>query len=81
MNRHIRAQCDRFAERGYAVVAPALFGRPAPGIEPPYSEADLALGRQLCKDDRLGRPGARRGGGDRRGRRLWRGRRGRSTKS
>ena len=32
VNTHIRQVCDRFAERGYAAIAPALFDRIRPGV-------------------------------------------------
>lgn len=51
VNSHIRAVTERFAARGFAAVAPALFYRLAPGdtlgVELGYSEADMQQGRQL----------------------------------
>ncbi len=47
VNRHMRHVCDTFAAEGYAVIAPALFDRVAPGIELGYEAADVAQGRKL----------------------------------
>jgi carboxymethylenebutenolidase len=51
VNSHIRAVTERFAARGFAAVAPALFYRLAPcdtlGVELGYSDADMQQGRQL----------------------------------
>ncbi len=47
VNYHIRAVCNRFAEQGYAVVAPALYDRLERGVELGYDEASLARGREL----------------------------------
>ncbi len=47
VNVHIRDLCDRFAERGYAAIAPALFDRIRPGVELDYDEAGVAKGREL----------------------------------
>ena len=47
VNHHIRAVADQFAQRGFAVVAPALFDRADRDVELGYGEADLALGREL----------------------------------
>ncbi len=50
VNRHMRHVCDTFAAQGYAVIAPALFDRVAPGIELGYEAADVAPGSELrCK--------------------------------
>jgi carboxymethylenebutenolidase len=46
VNHHIRDMADRFAAQGYAVVAPALFDRVAPGIELGYSADDIGKGRE-----------------------------------
>lgn len=48
VNSHIRDVCDRFAERGYAAIAPALFDRVRPGVELGYDEAGIAEGRELA---------------------------------
>jgi carboxymethylenebutenolidase len=47
VNAHIRDLCDRFAELGYAAIAPALFDRIRPGVELDYDEAGIATGRAL----------------------------------
>lgn len=47
VNHHIRNVCDRFAAQGYAVIAPALFDRVAPGTELGYTADDVARGRDL----------------------------------
>jgi carboxymethylenebutenolidase len=47
VNPHIREVCDRFAELGYAAIAPALFDRIQPGVELDYDETGVAEGRGL----------------------------------
>ena len=47
VNNHIRNVVDRFAEAGFAAVAPALFDRLGPGHELGYSSDDVAAGRAL----------------------------------
>lgn len=47
VNHHIRAVCDRFAEHGYAAIAPAIFDRITPGFESGYSAADIEHARGL----------------------------------
>jgi carboxymethylenebutenolidase len=47
VNGHMRHVCDAFAAEGYAVVAPALFDRIAPGTELGYAPDDVATGREL----------------------------------
>lgn len=47
VNRHIRRTCDRYAESGLLVLAPALFDRVQPGIELTYQPDDIARGREL----------------------------------
>jgi carboxymethylenebutenolidase len=47
VNHHIREMADRFAEEGYAVVAPALFDRAQPGVELGYTQDDIGKGREL----------------------------------
>lgn len=51
VNSHIRAVTERFAARGFAAVAPALFYQLAPcdtlGVELGYSDADMQQGIQL----------------------------------
>ena len=44
VNGHIRGVADRFADAGYAVVAPALFDRVERGVELGYGEDDIAAG-------------------------------------
>jgi carboxymethylenebutenolidase len=45
LNAHIRDVADRFAARGYKVVAPAMFDRIERGIEMGYSEEEKLKGR------------------------------------
>ncbi len=47
VNSHIRNVVDRFAEAGFAAIAPALFDRIGPGHELGYSSDDVAAGREL----------------------------------
>lgn len=47
VNGHIRRVCDRFAEAGYFVVAPALFDRAERGVELGYTQDDIASGREI----------------------------------
>jgi carboxymethylenebutenolidase len=47
VNGYIRRTCDRFAELGYAVVAPALFDRVQRDVELGYGPEDVATGRAL----------------------------------
>jgi carboxymethylenebutenolidase len=47
VNRHIRAVTDRFAEDGYAALAPALFDRAERNLEVGYDEAGIAKGRAV----------------------------------
>ncbi|WP_280187946.1 dienelactone hydrolase family protein [Delftia sp. PS-11] len=47
INSHIRAVADRFAARGYAAVAPALFTRVEAGVDLGYGDADRARGMAL----------------------------------
>ena len=47
VNHHIREMADRFAELGYAVVAPALFDRAQKGVELGYTQDDIGKGREL----------------------------------
>jgi carboxymethylenebutenolidase len=47
VNPHIRDVCDRYAERGYAATAPALFDRIQPGVELDYDEPGVTKGREL----------------------------------
>src|SRR5262252_9173943 len=45
VNHHIRSVCDRFAELGYASVAPAVFDRIMPNFESGYSPAEVEHAR------------------------------------
>ena len=47
VNHHMRTVCDRFAEAGYHVIAPALFDRAQRGVELGYGEADRRRGIEL----------------------------------
>ncbi len=47
VNDHIRAVADGFADRGYVVVAPALFDRVEVGVELAYDQAGVQRGRAL----------------------------------
>ena len=47
VNDHIRGVCERFADEGYEVLAPALFDRVERGVELGYGEADIEAGRAL----------------------------------
>ncbi|MCQ4160713.1 dienelactone hydrolase family protein [Roseomonas sp. GC11] len=47
VNRHMRRVCERFAQQGYAVVAPALFDRVRRGVELGYAPEDVKEGRAL----------------------------------
>lgn len=47
VNPHIRSVADRYAEAGYAVLAPAFFDLVQPGIELPYDKSAHDRGREL----------------------------------
>lgn len=47
VNEHMRAVTDRYAALGFAAVAPALFDRAEKGVDLGYTDADIALGREL----------------------------------
>lgn len=47
VNPHIRSVCDRFAEAGYAAVAPAMFDRVERGVELDYDSDGVAKGREI----------------------------------
>lgn len=57
VNAHIRQVCDRFAEQGYDVIAPALFDRAQPDVQLGYAQEDvqagLALRERLTLDQSL----------------------------
>lgn len=52
---HIREQCDRFADAGFDVIAPAIFHREAPGLDLGYSEADIAEAIRLVRSHAIDR--------------------------
>jgi carboxymethylenebutenolidase len=45
INAHLRSVVDRLAKEGYAVIAPNMVQRSAPGLDLDYSAESLALGR------------------------------------
>ena len=48
VNAHIRDVCDRFAEDGYAAIAPALYDRSShKNAELTYAKEDVTLGKKL----------------------------------
>ncbi|MFT9384906.1 MAG: dienelactone hydrolase family protein [Acetobacter orientalis] len=47
VNAHIRHVCDRFAAKGFHVIAPALFDRAQPGTELGYDKAGIETGLNL----------------------------------
>ena len=47
VNHHIRDMVDRFAAKGYAAIAPALFDRAQRGVELGYTQDDISAGREL----------------------------------
>ncbi len=47
VNPHIRSVCDRFAESGYAAIAPAMFDRVERGVELEYNTEGIAKGREV----------------------------------
>lgn len=47
VNAHIRSVAERYAEAGYAVLAPAFFDLVEPGIELPYDPSSHERGREL----------------------------------
>ena len=51
VNAHIRDVCDRFAEDGYAAIAPALYDRSSrKHAELTYTKEDVAVGRKLREE-------------------------------
>ena len=51
VNAHIRDVCDRFAEDGYAAIAPTLYDRSShKNAELTYSKEDVAVGRKLREE-------------------------------
>lgn len=53
VNLHIRSLADRFAQAGYAAIAPELYHRSSPGFEGSYHESapSIALARQLKPEE------------------------------
>ncbi len=47
VNPHIRSVCDRYAESGYAAIAPAMFDRVERGVELEYNTEGIAKGREI----------------------------------
>jgi len=47
VNEHIRAVADKFADEGYAAIAPALFDRIERNVELGYNEEDTVKGRAI----------------------------------
>ena len=47
VNDHIRKVTDGYAAEGYVAIAPALFDRLKPGFEVGYTDADIAVGREM----------------------------------
>ncbi len=54
VNGHIRSVCDRYAQAGFLVVAPALFDRIETGIEFDYVPDDVTLGREFKAKAEMG---------------------------
>ena len=53
VNGHMRRDSDKFAAKGYVVIAPALFDRLNPGIELGYDADAIAKGRDLRQQVKL----------------------------
>jgi carboxymethylenebutenolidase len=49
LTAHIEEQCAVFADKGYEVLAPALFDRERPSLELGYSDADIAEAISVLK--------------------------------
>ncbi len=47
VNQHIREVCQRFAEAGFAALAPDVFHRSEPGVELGYDGPGVARGKEL----------------------------------
>ena len=47
VNHHIRAVCDRLADKGYAAIAPAIFDRIEPNFTSGYSPDEIAVARKF----------------------------------
>ena len=50
VNHHIRAVCDRFADQGYAAIAPAIFDRVERNFQSGYSPDEVAVARKFVAD-------------------------------
>ncbi|MEP6510447.1 MAG: dienelactone hydrolase family protein [Dokdonella sp.] len=48
INAYVRSVADRFAEHGYAAIAPAFFDHVETGVELGYDEAGYARGKKLA---------------------------------
>jgi carboxymethylenebutenolidase len=48
VNTHIREVTERIAKERYVAIAPALFGRFAPGFETGYTPSDIEVGRKYA---------------------------------
>ena len=47
---HIQEQCDKFADAGFDVLAPAIFDREAPGLRADYSAAGVEMAIKIARD-------------------------------
>jgi len=47
VNHHIRDMADRFAAKGYSVIAPAVYDRVQRGVELGYTQDDINAGRDI----------------------------------
>lgn len=47
VNHHIRAVCDRYAAKGYAAIAPAIFDRSERNFQSGYSPEEVAVARKF----------------------------------
>ena len=47
VNAHIRSVCDRFAEAGYAAIAPSIFDRAEKNVELDYTQEGITRGRAI----------------------------------
>ncbi|MEO8153623.1 MAG: dienelactone hydrolase family protein [Rhizobacter sp.] len=50
VTEHIQQQCDRFADEGYEVWAPALFDREAPGLNLGRGPEDMSKALKLARE-------------------------------
>ncbi len=51
VTEHIRECCDRFADEGYEVLAPALYDREVPGFEASYSPEDIQKAIRIARGE------------------------------